>query len=275
MASRRQTGTLAIAVALASVSFLAAGQTAPRIAPRDQLKVSVFGLDGMSGDFLVDTDGTFKFPPLGLVKAGGLTTREIEASISDGLVTGGFAIRPPQVTVLVQPSANRTVTVTGEVKTPGTFTYAGEMTLFQALVKAGLPTPAAGDQVMVVHESAHTSGPAGAAPDDVETRSFRDLENGNRTNDLTLRDGDRVFVKKAGQVYISGFVQNPGAYTVEPGGISLKQALALAHGVTERGSDKRVEILRKTAGKDEKLKDVTLDTIVRPGDTITVKSRIF
>jgi hypothetical protein len=28
----------------------------------------------------------------------------------------------------------------------------------------------------------------------------------------------------------------------------LKQALALAHGVTERGSDKRVEILRKTAG---------------------------
>lgn len=265
-----------MAVALASASFLAAGQTAPKISPRDQLKVSVFGLDGMSGDFLVDTDGTFKFPPLGLVKAGGLTTREVEAAISDGLVTGGFAIRPPQVTVAVQPSANRTVTVTGEVKTPGTFTYAGEMTLFQALVKAGLPTPAAGDQVMVVHDAAHTSGPTSAAPDDVETRSFRALENGNSTNDLTLRDGDRVFVKKAGQVYIGGFVQNPGAYTVESNGISLKQALTLAHGVTERGSDKRVEILRKMAnGKDEKLKHVSLDTIVRPGDTITVKSRIF
>jgi polysaccharide export outer membrane protein len=166
--------------------------------------------------------------------------------------------------------------VTGEVKTPGTFTYAGEMTLFQALVKAGLPTPAAGDQVMVVHEAAPASGTASTSVADVETRSFRDLENGNRANDLTLRDGDRVFVKKAGQVYIGGFVQNPGAYTVEPNGISLKQALTLAHGVTERGSDKRVEILRKTAnGKDEKLKDVTLDTIVRPGDTVTVKSRIF
>ncbi|HKW01247.1 MAG TPA: SLBB domain-containing protein [Vicinamibacterales bacterium] len=279
MASRWQTGSAALVVALASVSFLAAGQTAPKIAPRDQLKVSVFGLDGMSGEFLVDTDGTFKFPPLGLLKAGGLTTREVEASISDGLVTGGFAIRPPQVSVAVQPSANRTVTVTGEVKTPGTFSYAGEMTLFQALVKAGLPTPAAGDQVMVVHEAANAPGPAGvaaASPDNVETRSFRDLENGNRTNDLTLRDGDRVFVKKAGQVYIGGFVQNPGAYTVEPSGISLKQALTLAHGVTERGSDKRVEILRKTVnGKDEKVKDVTLDTIVRPGDTVTVKSRIF
>lgn len=276
MASRGQTGSLALFVALASVSFLAAGQTAPRIAPRDQLKVNVFGLDGMSGDFLVDTDGTFKFPPLGLVKAGGLTTREVEASISDGLVTGGFAIRPPQVTVAVQPSANRAVTVTGEVKTPGTFMYAGEMTLFQALVKAGLPTPAAGDQVMVVHDAAHVSGTAGAAPDDVETRSFRDLENGNRTNDLTLRDGDRVFVKKAGQVYINGFVRNPNAYTIEPAGVTLSQALTLAGGVTERGSDKRVEILRKAPGKDpEKLKDVTPNTIVKPGDTVTVKARIF
>jgi polysaccharide export outer membrane protein len=132
--------------------------------------------------------------------------------------------------------------------------------------------------VLVIHDVgiAKSAAATGAAVEDVETRSFRDLENGNRTNDLVLRDGDRVFVKKAGQVYIGGFVQNPGAYTVEPGGVTLKQALTLAHGVTERGSEKRVEILRKTAaGKDDRLKDVTLDTIVKPGDTITVKARIF
>lgn len=265
-------------VAIASVAFLAAGQTASKIAAHDQLKVNVFGLDGMSGDFVVDVDGTFKFPPLGLVKAAGLTPREVESSISNGLVTGGFAIRPPQVSVMVQPSANRSVMVTGEVKTPGNFTYAGEMTLFQALVKAGMPTPAAGDQILVIHDVSATRGadPSGPPVDDVETRSFRDLETGNRTNDLVLRDGDRVFVKKAGQVYIGGFVQNPGPYTVEPAGITLKQALTLAHGVTERGSDKRVEILRKgPTGKDERVKNVTLDTIVRPGDTITVKARIF
>ena len=265
-------------VAVASVAFLGAGQTASKISAHDQLKVSVFGLDGMSGDFLVDVDGTFKFPPLGLVKAAGLTPREVESSISNGLVAGGFAIRPPQVSVAVQPSANRSVTVTGEVKTPGTFTYAGEMTLFQALVKAGLPTPAAGDQVMVIHDvsAARAADPNGPAVEDVDTRSFRDLENGNRTNDLLLRDGDRVFVKKAGQVYIGGFVQTPGPYTVEPAGITLKQALTLARGVTERGSEKRVEILRKSStGKDQLIKDVTLDTIVKPGDTITVKARIF
>jgi protein involved in polysaccharide export with SLBB domain len=85
-------------VALASVSLLAAGQTAPRIAPRDQLKVSVFGLDGMSGDFLVDTDGNVQVPAARLSQGQRPGRREVEASISEGLVTGGFAIRPPQVT---------------------------------------------------------------------------------------------------------------------------------------------------------------------------------
>src|SRR5262249_31428145 len=149
---------LAIAVAVVFVASLGAGQTPTKISPRDQLKVSVFGFDGMSGEFLVDADGTIKFPPLGLVNASGMTPREGEAAISTGLVTGGFAIRPPQVSVAVQPSSNRSVTVTGEVKTPGTFTYAGEMTLFQALVKAGMPTPAAGDQVLVIHDVSAARG---------------------------------------------------------------------------------------------------------------------
>src|SRR5215471_16487947 len=196
MASNRQRTALALVVAAASVAYLGAGQTPTKISPRDQVKVTVFGLEGMSGEFLVDADGTFKFPPLGLVQASGMTPREVEATISTGLVTGGFAIRPPQVSVAVQPSANRSVTVTGEVKTPGTFTYSGEMTLFQALVKAGMPTLAAGDQVLVIHDVSATRGADGTGPpaEDVETRSFHDLENGNRTNDLTLRDGDRVFV---------------------------------------------------------------------------------
>jgi polysaccharide export outer membrane protein len=276
MASR-STAAWFVAVAL-SCAIGHAQQAAAHISPRDQLKVTVFGLEGLSGDFQVDADGTFKFPPLGLIKAGGLTAREVETLISNQLASGGYAIRPPQVTIAVQAVANKSVIVSGEVKSPGTFSYAGEMTLYQALVKAGLPTLAAGDQVLVVHDAPATTSTQAASQDgdDIETRSFRELETGSRTADLTLRDGDRVFVKKAGQVYIGGFVRNPGAYTIESSGVTLKQALTLAGGVTERGSEKRVEILRKDAGKDpEKLKDVTLNTLVKPQDTITVKARIF
>jgi len=266
-------------VALATVALLGAQQGAvSRIAPKDQLKVTVFGFDTMSGEFPVDADGTIKFPPLGVIKAGGMTPREVEALISAALVSGGYAIRPPQVTVAVQPTASRFVTVTGEVKTPGTFSYAGEMTLYQALVRAGMPTATASDEVLVIHDA--TAASSGDAPpnqvEDVETRSIQSLESGNRTDDLVLRDGDRVFVKKAGQVFITGFVHNPNAYTIDSAGITLRQALALAGGVTERGSESRVEILRRGTGKDpDKVKDVTLNTIVKPGDTITVKARRF
>jgi polysaccharide export outer membrane protein len=276
MASNFARGWIVGLALVLAASPLGAQSVALKIGARDQLKVTVYGLEGMSGDFQVDADGTIKFPPLGLVKVGGLTARDVESAISTGLVAGGFAIRPPEVNVAVQPSASKSVTVTGEVKTPGTFTYSGEMTLYQALVKAGLPTAAAGDQVLIVHDRTGGVTPAGAPSDDIEIRSYKDMENGNRANDMALRDGDRVFVKKAGQVYINGFVRNPNAYTIEPAGITLSQALTLAGGVTERGSDKRVEILRKVPGKDpEKLKDVTPNTIVKPGDTVTVKARIF
>ncbi|HUL73840.1 MAG TPA: polysaccharide biosynthesis/export family protein [Vicinamibacterales bacterium] len=272
----------ALGLAAALVAGAAAQQAAPRIAPRDQLKVTVFGFDTMSGEFQVDPDGTIKFPPIGLIKASGMTPREVEAAIAAALVSGGFAIRPPQVTVAVQPTASRSVTVTGEVKTPGTFSYAGEMTLYQALVKAGMPTATASDEVLIIHDltNAPPTGGMGTAasdpPDDVETRSIRELEGGNRVDDPVLRDGDRVFVKKAGQVFIGGFVHNPNAYTIDSAGITLQQALTLAGGVTERGSENRVEILRRVPGKEpEKLKKVDKNTIVKPGDTVTVKARIF
>ena len=276
MASRWARGPLlGVALVFAGLAPLVARQAVvSRISPRDQLKITVFGFETLSGDFQVDTDGSIKFPPLGLMKAGGQTSREVEAAISAGLASSGYAIRPPQVTVIIQPTATHTVTVTGEVKAPGTFTYAGEMTLYQALVKAGLPTPAAGDQILIAHETSVTSG-ANPPIEDIETKSYRELENGNRTHDVTLRDGDRVFVKKAGQVYIGGFVHTQGPVTVENSGITLRQALTLAGGLTERGSEKRIEILRKVNGKDERVKDVTLETIVKPGDTITVKARIF
>jgi polysaccharide export outer membrane protein len=279
MASRTARLPLALCLAAALVAAAGAQQAASRISPKDQVKVTVFGFDTMSGEFQVDADGTIKFPPLGIIKASGMTPREVEAAIAAALVSGGFAIRPPQVTVAVQPTASRSVTVTGEVKTPGTFTYAGEMTLYQALVKAGMPTATAGDQVLVIHDLSATaaSGTSTGEPvEDVETRSIRDLEGGNRADDLVLRDGDRVFVKKAGQVFIGGFVHSPNAYTIDSAGVTLQQALTLAGGVTERGSENRVEILRRIPGKEpEKLKNITKNTIVKPGDTVTVKARIF
>jgi polysaccharide export outer membrane protein len=85
-----------------------------------------------------------------------------------------------------------------------------------------------------------------------------------------LNDGDLVIVQKALSIYISGHVRSPGAYRVETGATVL-QALALAGGVSVRGSTRGIRIIRNKEDVD----DVKLDTVVEPGDTIIVRASLF
>ncbi len=105
----------------------------------------------------------------------------------------------------------------------------------------------------------------------VETLSRREVERGDYASNVSLRDGDRVVVLEAKQVFIGGYVSRPAAYTV-PQGTTLRQALLLAGDVTELGARNRIEILRN--GKRLPEKEIDLDkTIIQPGDTINVPKR--
>ncbi|TBU86715.1 polysaccharide biosynthesis/export family protein [Phytopseudomonas dryadis] len=75
------------------------------------------------------------------------------------------------------------------------------------------------------------------------------------------------------EFYISGEVKAPGGYPFQPG-LTLDRAIALAGGLTERASTKRISIVR---GSDEgrKAEKATLDTLVKPGDTITIDQGFF
>jgi protein involved in polysaccharide export with SLBB domain len=56
--------------------------------------------------------------------------------------------------------------------------------------------------------------------------------------------------------------------------MTVLQVLTLAGGVTDRGSDGRIKILRVVDGKQKELKAKLTDTVM-PGDTIVVPSRFF
>ena len=130
----------ALAVLLV-VTSAAAQQAATKIAPRDQLAVSVWNAGvneaSYSGKFPVDIDGTFEYPTVGRVKAAGLTAREVEADLTTRL---GKYLVSPQVTVEVEQSSTRRVIMAGEVKMPASYSFAGELTLFEALTRAGALT---------------------------------------------------------------------------------------------------------------------------------------
>jgi len=90
----------------------------------------------------------------------------------------------------------------------------------------------------------------------------------------TPSDGDTIFVPRAESVYVFGQVKSPGAYGLQQKNTTVLQALALAGGLTNRGSMNRIQIVRIVNGKKQEI-SAKLTDVVRAGDTIVVRERFF
>lgn len=106
-----------------------------RIAPLDKIKVAVFQVPDLSGDFEVDLMGNLTLPLVGSVKAVNLTTVELDQRITQ-LLSAKY-LQNPDVNVGVSSSSTRVVTVDGAVGAPGVRPVNGRLTLIQAIAMAG------------------------------------------------------------------------------------------------------------------------------------------
>lgn len=104
-----------------------------RLASGDRLRVIVYGQDTLSNTYAVDSRGLISMPLIGLVRAHGSTTAQLEKSISARL-RNGF-LREPKVSVEVE--AYRPFFVLGEVTTAGQFPYVTNLTVQKAVAIAG------------------------------------------------------------------------------------------------------------------------------------------
>ena len=123
--------TLAL-IAGAAGSLLA--QTDYVVGAQDVLTVTVFGEAELSGKYTVEQDGTFTFPQIGRVKAGGLTLRNLEQELKTRLADG--YLRNPQVAVAIENYRSQRILIMGEVRSPGEYQLNGETTLLAALARA-------------------------------------------------------------------------------------------------------------------------------------------
>ena len=248
------------------------------VGPQDVLRVTVFEEPGLTGLFTVDPDGTLAFPLIDRITVGGRALREIEVRLVERLLDG--YLRYAQVKVEVEQYGSQKVYVLGEVRTPGVVSLTGNMTLFEVLVKAGSTTEDAGNLVQIVRSSGARamSGPVlpqeGIDTDRAEVTAvdLRDIRTG-QLSQVTVRNGDTVYVPKAARFFVTGNVRDPGAFVWERG-ITVLQAVALAGGVTERGSTRGIKILRVV---DNSRREISADMKdpVEPGDTIRVRQRYF
>ena len=247
------------------------------VGPQDVLTITSYDQADLSGRFSVEADGTFTYPMIGRFTAGGLTLRQVEDGLKKRLKDEGF-FRNPQITVAVELYKSQKVFIVGEVRSPGTYPLSGNMNLVEAIARAGSTLASAGAEVVIVHAGENAAGPTVPDGDDDPKElvrvNLRDLENGAPTQNPLLKDGDTVFVPRAQSVYVFGQVKNPGAYGLQQHNTTILQALALAGGVTDRGTTSRIKVMRIVNGEKKELK-AKLTDLVQPGDTIVVPERFF
>jgi polysaccharide biosynthesis/export protein VpsN len=89
-----------------------------------------------------------------------------------------------------------------------------------------------------------------------------------------LRSPDvRVAIVQYRPFYIVGQVRKAGAYPFVIG-LTVEKALALAGGLTNLASTRRIYVLREEAPGNQRIR-VSLDALVFPGDTLLVEESLF
>lgn len=105
-----------------------------RLGPGDQLRITVFRHEDLSGEFQLDGEGEFSLPLVGEIKAGGKVARNLEGDIEDAFRDGGYLVNPQ---VSLEVLNFRPFYILGEVNQPGSYPYVSGMTVINAIALAG------------------------------------------------------------------------------------------------------------------------------------------
>lgn len=129
-----------------------------RLGNDDQIRLTVFNQDNLSGEFTVGSTGALTLPLIGQMPAAGKTANELGQEIAIQLQDG--YLRNPQVNVEV--IRYRPFFIVGGVNRPGQFDYVPGMTVLQAVAIAGgySLTGAQGQNVIISRNSRGSSGPS-------------------------------------------------------------------------------------------------------------------
>lgn len=248
------------------------------VGPTDVLSIRVFDEPTLSCDCTVDADGSITFPLVGRVEIGGKTLRETETILTT-LLRKDY-VRRAQVSVEVKNYRSRSIYVLGEVRQPGKYAIDNEVTLLEVIANAGSLTPAAGNTIVIRRQKdprAPVTGPADPGQDtgiEIMRISYDDLREGRKLSNISLQDGDTLFVPEAERFYVNGFVRTPGTYVLKPN-MTVEQAVAVAGGLTERGTFRRLKIIRKDKNGHETEIDAKTTDLVKPNDIIKISQRLI
>lgn len=234
----------------------------------DILAIKVYDNADLDTTVRVGGDGVISMPLLGPVKVGGMDVPSI-AKYIEGLLANGYLLSP-QVNVFVEEYRSKKVTILGEVNRPGLNELQGSISLLELISRAGGLTEAAGGLITIKRKTSNTDDEKKVI--NIEIKKL--IEQGDTNLDISIQDGDSIYVAKAGVFYVTGEVERPGSFKYDEKPTVLK-ALTLAGGLTDHGAPGRIRIIRIVNGEEVVLKNVGMDEPIMPDDVIVVPETYF
>jgi polysaccharide export outer membrane protein len=234
-----------------------------RIGPGDVLTITVWGQPDLSRDYTVDPDGFTPFPLINRVKAGGLTTRELSATLV--ALLGKDYLVDPQVIVSVKEYLSQKVTILGETARPGVFYLTGPTTLVDVLSRAGWLSKSAGRQILLVREQPVAGPGAPSANATIQRINIDDIQSGNSAKNVPIQAGDTLFVmsRDDNNYFVFGEVKRPGAYPLEKE-TNILEGITIAGGFTEKASPSRTRVIRVgTTG--QQVLEIDMNDVIKRG----------
>jgi len=232
----------------------------------DLVRITVYDHPDLGTETRVNEQGGILFPLVGEVPVSGMTANEAAKRIAKMLEAGGF-INSPQVNVVVMEFKGQEVSVLGRVNRPGKFPLQKASRLTDILAQAGGVTPDGADTLIL------TSGKGkNASRREIDLIAL--LRDGAHELNVDIGNDDILFVPREPRFYIYGEVQRPGTFRLEKN-MTLVQALSVGGGLTLRGTQKGIRILRRGEGGSMLEVDAKLADSLQADDVIFVKESLF
>jgi polysaccharide export outer membrane protein len=241
------------------------------IGPEDILDIQVWGNKDLNQVVFVRPDGRTSLPLVGEIGVSGKTVQQLQDHLTNVYEK---TVKGAVVTVIVKEIRSRPVYFVGGFGRPGVMQLTRDLTLLQAISIVGGVLPNSDAEKGFVLRGDRR------IPIDFN----RLVQRGDLSQNPKLEPGDSVVVPLADAVYVNGEVKTPGAvkYT---GDLTILKALTQVGGLTPLASGGRVDVLRGTAEKKERIRvdvdkmmrspDENPDIRLQPNDIIFVPQRLF
>jgi polysaccharide export outer membrane protein len=242
----------------------------------DRLEIKVWDHDDLNRSVEVAQDGTFSFPFIGKILADGKSVYTLEKDLAKKL-SDGYLIAP-QITVGVTDYQNKMVYLFGEVIQPGSYILKKDMRLLELISVAGGFTERHGYECTVVRKIGSKKKPKivevnGNFEQNIITLNLSRLIAGDPNENILILPNDSVYISKVKHIFVTGEVRMPGEIEFTQG-MTVRQALSMAGGVTPKAAIKRTIIIRIESGQEIVLKPRLSDT-VNPNDILKVPVSYF